>query len=260
MGKRTEHAPGTFSWIELSTTDPGAAKQFYAGLFGWEYTDHDLGEGQTYSVAQVDGSDVGGLNAQQEAEAEAGIPPHWNNYVTVASADEAAAKVGLLGGQALLTPFDVFDLGRMAVIADPTGAVICIWEPKQQIGAELVNAHGALTWNELHTGDIDAAEQFYGEVFGWGFEAMDTGEGNPVYHTIKNGDRMNGGIMNTQPGEPPNWLPYIAVDGLDEAMSTAKEGGGQVHAGPIAMPQGRIAVLQDPQGAFFALWEGELQD
>jgi predicted enzyme related to lactoylglutathione lyase len=117
-----------------------------------------------------------------------------------------------------------------------------------------------MTWNELHTTDIDAAEAFYGPLFGWTFEAMDTGEGNPAYHAIKNGERMNGGIMNTQPNEPPNWLPYIAVDSLDDTMSAATDSGGQVHAGPIPMPQGRIAVLQDPQGAFFALWEGPLED
>jgi predicted enzyme related to lactoylglutathione lyase len=193
------------------------------------------------------------------------VPPHWNNYVTVASADDTSAKARELGGNVMMEPFDIpagdgSTAGRMSVLFDPANAGICIWQPGGHIGAEIVNAHGALTWNELHTSDIDAAESFYGGLFGWTFEAMETGSGGPAYHVISNGERSNGGIMEAHGGMPPNWLPYFAVDHLDEAIEKAKSADGDAINDPIPMPQGRIVALRDPQGAPFALWEGQLED
>jgi predicted enzyme related to lactoylglutathione lyase len=157
-------------------------------------------------------------------------------------------------------PFDVMTFGRMAVFMDPGGAGLCIWQPRDSIGSEIVNAPGAFTWNELHTTDIEGSESFYSDLFGWNFDAMDVPEGAPPYHVIRVGERANGGVMNTQPQEPPNWLPYFATENLDDSLAKVKDSGGQQHAGPIEMPQGRIAVCTDAQGAFFALWEGELED
>jgi predicted enzyme related to lactoylglutathione lyase len=259
MGKRTEHAPGTFSWVDLSTTDPDAAKGFYSDLFGWEFEDMPAGEGMTYSMARLNGDYAAALSAQMEQEREQGVPPHWSNYVTVQSAADAASRAKELGGTVLVDAFDVLDSGRMAVLQDPTGAVFSVWEPRESIGAGVVNVPGALTWNELHTGDIDSAISFYTELFGWTTEAMDTGDG-PAYHVIRNGERSNGGIMGIQAGEPPNWLPYFGVSSLDDSISKAESGGAQKLAGPIPMPQGKIAVLRDPQGAVFALWEGSMED
>jgi uncharacterized protein len=259
MGKRTEYAPGTFSWVDLSTTDPEAAKRFYTELFGWDFEDMPAGEGMTYSMARLDGDYVAALFQQMDDERDQGIPPHWNSYVTVNSVDDAASRTKELGGTVMMEPFDVLDVGRQTLIQDPTGAVLAAWEPRTMIGAGVVNVPGALTWNELHTGDIDAAVSFYTGLFGWSTEAMDTGDG-PAYHMIRNGERSNGGIMDTQPGEPPNWLPYFAVSSLDETLSKATSRGGEKLAGPIPMPQGQIAVLRDPQGAAFALWEGSLED
>lgn len=259
MGKRTEHAPGTFSWVDLSTTDPDAAKSFYSDLFGWEFEDMPAGEGMTYSMARLDGDYAAALSAQMEQEREQGVPPHWSNYVTVESAADTASRAKELGGTVLMDAFDVLDSGRMAVLQDPTGAVFSVWEPRESIGAGVVNVPGALTWNELHTGEIDAATSFYTELFGWTTEPMDTGDG-PAYHVIRNGERSNGGIMGIQAGEPPNWLPYFGVSSLDDSISKAESGGAQKLAGPIPMPQGKIAVLRDPQGAVFALWEGSMED
>jgi predicted enzyme related to lactoylglutathione lyase len=253
MGKRTEHAPGTFSWVDLSTGDAAAAKSFYGGLFDWEFEDNEVPGGAIYSVCKVDGSGVCAIAEQQE------VPPHWNNYVTVTSADDAAAKARELGAKIIEEPFEVMDVGRMSVLSDPTGAALCVWQPGSSIGAEVVNVPGALTWNELHTPDIPAAISFYSDLFGWTTERMGDGEG-PEYHVIRNGERSNGGIMGSQEGEPAHWLPYFATSGLDTAIAKAKEGGGKLWIGPIDFPAGKIAVLSDPQGAPFALWEGELED
>ncbi|HEY3189993.1 MAG TPA: VOC family protein [Solirubrobacteraceae bacterium] len=254
MGTRTEHAPGTFSWVDLTTSDAAAAKDFYGRLFGWDFEDNEIPGGGTYTMCKVNGDYVCAIPSSTDQ-----APPHWNSYVTVASADESAAKAKELGANLIEEPFDVMEAGRMALLQDPTGAALCVWEPRQAIGAGRVNEPGCLTWNELQTPDVDAAGSFYRELFAWTTQAMDTGEG-PAYHVIRNGERSNGGITQAQPGQPASWIPYFAVDGLDGAISATTDGGGEILAGPIPMPQGKIAVLRDPQGAVFALWEGELDD
>jgi uncharacterized protein len=252
MGTRTEYTPGTFSWVDLSTSDAAAAKSFYSDLFGWEFEDNEVPGGAIYSMCKLDGADVCAIAEQPE------VPPHWNSYVTVTDADEAVAKAKELGATVIEDAFDVMEVGRMGVFSDPTKAAICVWQPKQHFGAGVVNVPGALTWNELHTTDIDKASSFYGDLFGWTTEPMDTGDG--AYSIIKLGERSNGGIMDAQPGEPPSWLPYFATDGLEGEISKVKDAGGQHFAGPIPLAAGRIAVFADPQGAPFALWEGELDD
>src|SRR3954471_17564092 len=123
MGERTSYAPGTLSWAELATSDADAAKAFYAAVFGWDYEDNPIGDGQVYSVALREGKRVAALFGSDQ-------PPHWNCYVTVESADDAAARAAEAGGSVLQDAFDVMDVGRMAVIADPSGANLCLWEPR----------------------------------------------------------------------------------------------------------------------------------
>jgi uncharacterized protein len=253
MGKRTEYAPGTFSWVDLSTSDAAAAKSFYGTLLGWEFEDSEIPGGAVYTMCRIDGDDVCAIAEAKE------VPPHWNSYVTVTNADDAMAKAKELGANVIEEAFDVMEIGRMGVFSDPTGAALCVWQPKQHIGAGVVNVPGAFTWNELHTPDPDAAGAFYTDLFGWSLEPMDSG-GGPAYMEIRNGERSNGGVMATQEGEPPHWLPYFATSDLDGANSRAQEGGGQLFAGPIPWPGGKIAIFADPQGAPFALWEGHLDD
>jgi uncharacterized protein len=249
MGERTSYPPGTFSWAELATSDADAAKTFYTSLLGWEYEDNPVGDDQVYSMALRDGKHVAALFSAAEQ------PPHWNCYVTVAAADDTTAKARDAGGTVMADPFDVMEVGRMAVIGDPTGAILSFWEPRQSIGATLVNTPGAMTWNELVTGDIETAMRFYGEVFGWTFEEIPDAGG---YHVIRNGERANGGI-SPQDG-PSNWLPYFGHEEVNRALSEISGLGGQVLAGPIQMPQGAIGVCADPQGAVFALWTGTYDD
>jgi uncharacterized protein len=254
MGKRTEHAPGTFSWVDLTTDDAPAAKEFYGELFGWEYEDNEVPGGGTYTMCKVEGDYVAAIPGSSDQ-----APPHWNSYVTVASADETAAKARELGGSLFMEPFDVVEAGRMAVIQDPTGAAFCVWEPRDAIGAQRVNEPGSLTWNELHTPDPAKAVEFYSGLFGWSAEEMETGEGNPSYTIIRNGERTNGGIMDAQQGEPPNWVPYFVVESRDDAVARIKDLGGR-ELFQTDMEMGKIAIATDPQGAPFAVWEGDTDD
>src|ERR1700733_9479730 len=213
MGERTQHTPGTFSWTDLNTSDQEAAKAFYSALFGWEIEDMPAGEGVVYSMAAIDGKWVGAISPQPQQQRDAGVPPSWNSYVTVTDADATAARAAELGASVHAPPFDVMEAGRMAVIQDPQGAYFLIWQANQHFGAALVNAPGALSWNELSSPDLDASQAFYSSLFGWSVEPF---EGSPQpYLTIKNGDRNNGGIRELDsPGPPPHWLVYFAIDDI----------------------------------------------
>jgi len=255
MGERTEYAPGTFSWVDLNTPDPDGSKRFYQGLFGWEAEDNPAGEGRTYTMLRRRGKEVAGLFEMSEE----GIPPSWNCYVTVEDVDAKAEEAKSLGASVMQGPFDVMEAGRLVVLADPQGAVIVLWQPKESIGATLVNEHGALTMNQLNTSDPEGAQRFYEELLGWSFDALDTGDG-PPYWSVYNGETLNAGMMPL-PGEAPmpsHWLAYFVFDDLDSAPDRIADGGGQVVVPPTAIPAGRFLVAQDPHGAFFALFEGEL--
>jgi predicted enzyme related to lactoylglutathione lyase len=153
------------------------------------------------------------------------------------------------------------DVGRMAVIQDPQGAFFMVWEPKSNIGAGLVNQPGALAWNELASPDLDASAKFYGDLFGWTTQSF---EGSPTpYLIIMNGERSNGGMRELggdDAGVPPHWLPYFGIDDIDRGLAKARELGGTVLGGPIDIGVAKIGVVQDPQGAVFAIYDGEFQD
>jgi predicted enzyme related to lactoylglutathione lyase len=260
MGTRTSYAPGTFSWIDLTTPDQEAAKRFYAELFGWEADDQPVGEGIYYSMMKLDGQEVAAISPQPPPQREAGWPPTWNSYVTVQSADATLARVGELGGEVHAPAFDVFDVGRMGAAQDPQGAYFLVWEPKSHIGASLVNAPGALAWNELHAPDLDAAEAFYGPLFGWSTELF---PGQEIYRVIKNADgHTNGGMSPGLPsGTPPHWLVYFGSADTDASVARVGELGGATLLEPMDFgPAGRIAIVSDPSGAAFALYSGRFED
>jgi predicted enzyme related to lactoylglutathione lyase len=161
MGSMMQHPAGNFCWFELGTKDQDAAKAFYTTLFGWQYNEHELGEGMgVYTMFTLDGKEVGAayqLNEQHQP----GVPPHWMPYVAVDSADDTTAKAVSLGGEIVAPAFDVFDFGRMAVLKDPTGAVISIWQAKAHHGADIVGVPGTVCWSELATTDAERAKGFY---------------------------------------------------------------------------------------------------
>ncbi|MEA2420363.1 MAG: uncharacterized protein QOE60_2569 [Thermoleophilaceae bacterium] len=256
MGERTNHAPGTFSWTDLSTSDPDGAKAFYTELFGWDTEDNPIPDGGVYTMAARDGKAVAAMSATQQE----GQPPSWNSYVTVDSADASAAAAKEHGGTVVMDPFDVMDVGRMALIQDPTGAFLAVWEPRASIGAEVVNEAGLLTLNQLNTTDPERAQAFYEAVFGWRFDPV---AGGPMpYWGIYNGDRVNAGMapLPAEAGAPSHWLVYFGSDDLDDDAQRIRELGGTVIVEPMDVPDGRILVAMDPQGAVFALVSGEFDD
>jgi uncharacterized protein len=257
MPDRTSHPPGTISWTDLETTEPDGAKAFYAALFGWEYEDLPAGDGGTYSMAKHRGRTAAALSAQRAGDAEQGIPPHWNLYVTVEDVDATAGTVAEAGGQVLAEPFDVFEAGRMAVVADPSGGVVSFWQPGTSIGAEVVNETGAMSWADLATTDAAAAQAFYSAVLGWRFQQMSE---EPPYWVILNGERSQGGMTVPPPGVPSNWFPYFVVEDVEASGQAAQEAGGTPFLGPIEVPGGLFTLIQDPQGAPFGILQGEMDD
>jgi uncharacterized protein len=257
MGERTQYTPGTFSWTDLATTDPAAAKEFYSAILGWDYNDIDTGQG-TYSMAQVGGKDVAAIAGQPEQMQ--GMPPFWMSYVTVEDADATAAKAKELGGNVMNEPFDVFESGRMAIIQDPQGAIFAIWQPKQHIGAGLVNEPGSLVWNQLSSPDREASKRFYGDLFGWTYD--DATESGMDTSLIKLGEKNNGGVAGLpSPEVPPNWGVAFTVSDIDEAAEKVKAAGGQLMMGPEQMGEiGHTLVAADPQGGIFALYSGQIDD
>ena len=256
MGERTSYTPGTFSWVDLTTTDQEGAKAFYISLFGWDATDTPVGDGMYYTMMSLGGKNVAAIAAQPQQQRDAGVPPVWNSYITVQSADESLARAKELGATVHADAFDVMDAGRMGVVQDPQGVYFLVWEPKTNIGASLVIAPGALSWTELATPDIEASSQFYAALFGWTLEPMEGME--MPYSIIKTAaGNSNGGIRGLMPDEPPNWLVYLGTEDVDKAVASVGELGGATLAGPFPVGPGRIAIVRDPQGGVFALYDGE---
>ena len=255
MPVRTEYAPGTPSFVDLASPDPAASQQFYGSLFGWSYDEQDTGSPDNpYFLARQGGKDVAGLMRLSPDMQAGGMPPVWSTYVTVVDVDASVAKAKELGGAVFQEPMDVMDAGRMAVLADPAGAVFCVWQAKQSIGAEVVNEPFSFTWSELLTPDPAAVKDFYAGLFGWGANEM-TMEGGPPYTmwTLGGDDNGIGGAMPPpMPGMPSFWGVYFAVDDTDAIVEKAKGLGAQVMSPPMDIPDvGRFAVLVDPQGAAF---------
>ncbi len=248
-----EYAPGAFCWVDLMTSDAAGAKKFYSALFGWDLEDMPMGDGGTYTFANVRGKGVAAMAQMSPDMQKGGMPPVWQSYVCVQSADDVQKNVEAAGGKVLMPALDVLDVGRMCVMQDPTGAIVSAWQPKKHKGAALINEPGAFCWNELLTRDTDAAQKFYTRVFGWKPETTPMPSG--AYTMFKVGERGIGGMMKMPEqaaAAPAHWGVYFAVQDCDASVKKAKELGAAVHVPPTDIPGvGRFALLQDPQGAFF---------
>jgi predicted enzyme related to lactoylglutathione lyase len=206
-------------------------------------------------MAKLQGHSVAAIGGVQDES----TPPHWNCYVTVADADASAARAAELGATLVAEPFDVFDAGRMAAFRDPQGAVLSVWQAKENIGAGLVNVPGALNWNDLISPDLEASAAFYRDLFGWQIEEVPGSEGQ--YWSITNNGGLNGGMMPMPPGGHPAWNLYFAVEDVDAAVARAGELGAATVMGPMDIPNGsRFAILRDPQDAVFSVVSGEMED
>lgn len=251
---------GTFSWVDLSSTDQSAAANFYKQLFGWSSVDVPIDADSVYTMFQIDGHTVAAVSAMQPEMQAQGMPSLWNSYVTVDDVEAVTKRAAEAGGTVIAQPFDVMGEGRMSVIQDPTGAVVSAWQPLSHIGASLVNIPGALNWNELRTPDAAKAGAFYSEVFGW---TMQEDEGPNAYTMFVNDGRLNAGMVEMDESwgpMPPHWTPYFAVENTDAILEKAQELGGTVLVPAVDIPAGRFAAIQDPTGATFSIIQSSQVD
>ncbi|GAA0340442.1 VOC family protein [Streptomyces blastmyceticus] len=252
------YKPGTPCWVDLMVPDQQAALDFYRDLFGWQ---GEVGPPETggYAVCSMNGKPVAGIMAAMNPDGSKPdpMPPTvWTTYL--ATADVAATEKAITGngGQVTMPGMDVLQLGRMAVVGDPTGAAFGIWEAGEFPGAGLVNEPGAIIWNELNTSDPKAASAFYAKVLG--VTAAPT-EGMEGYFSLSVDGRAVGGMqgLSNIPGlpadAPSHWLTYFAVDDTDSTVDALVRAGGNVLKPPFDMMAGRMAVVQDPQGGVFAI-------
>jgi predicted enzyme related to lactoylglutathione lyase len=279
MIERDEYPAGTPCWVDTSQPDPEAATQFYGPLFGWEFEDRmPAGAPGHYFAASLDGRAVAAVGSLPE-----GAPPtpFWSTYIWVDDAHETAAKVRAAGGKVLDEPFDIGDAGRMAVFADRSGAVYCVWQAGQHRGAQVVNEPGSWNWSDLYTRDPEGALAFYGEVFGWVGRRVEFGEGMEATMWCLPGyadhlERVDPGIRerHAASGAPegfsdaigwliemssdqfpddvrPHWRVTFAVDDADAIATHAAELGGAILAPPFDAGPTRMAGLSDAQGAMF---------
>ena len=238
-------------WVDVSSPDLDKTRAFYNGLFGWDAQTIPDPQAGGYTMFFLDGKMVGAAGPIFGPDQQ----PAWATYVCSADADSTVQAVKDAGGQVLMGPMDVMGQGRMAVLADPTGAHISIWQPQVHRGAELVNEKGSFCWNELYTRDIPAARDFYQKVFGWGVEESEFSGGAYTLFQV-DGRRIAGGLDMTKmlpDSVPPHWLVYFTVDNAADTVAKAKELGGTVLSGPMDTAMGPIAVLSDPVGAVFAV-------
>jgi predicted enzyme related to lactoylglutathione lyase len=252
MPARTSYAQGTPNWVDLQTTNTGAAKAFYGGLFGWTFDDQPMPQGGPYSMAKLGEEHVAAIAPQPPEMAAAGAPPMWNTYLAVESVDDAIAKVEAAGGQVAMAPFDVMDAGRMAFVMDPSGAGVAFWQAGTHIGATLVNEPGTVMWNELITTDPSAAA-FYEQVLGMTTAQMDDPAMGGYTLFQVNGEMVGGTVEPQMPGVPNHWHVYFAVANADAAVAKITELGGSILVAPFDTPVGRMAVAGDPQGAAFSI-------
>lgn len=238
-------------WVDVSSPDLEKSRTFYSGLFGWDAQVVPDPQAGGYTMFLHDGKMVAAGSPTFSPEQ----PAAWSTYVHSTDADATARAVQEAGGQVITAPMDVMGQGRMAVFTDSTGAFISIWQPQAHRGAELVNAPGSFSWNELYTRDLPRAREFYQKVFGWGTEETSMGDGAYTVFQV-DGRPIAGGLdMSTMLPEsiPPHWLVYFTVENTEDTVARARELGAAILAGPQPTPMGPMAVIEDPVGASFAI-------
>ena len=248
------NSQGWFVWHELATTDPAAAEKFYTQVAPWKVQASAMSA--SYRMIEASGVPIGGIVAIDPSMADRQGTPHWTPYVYVYDVDASARQVVELGGRVVAGPAEVPSIGCWALVADPHGATIGIYEPDQPghvpAGA---GPHGDFTWHELATSDYKSAFAFYHALLGW--EKTSEFDMGPmgVYFMFGQRGRAYGGVYNRSGnGGPPRWLSYIGVMDVNPAAAAVKQHGGAVLSGPMEVPNGDwIAMARDPQGGAFAV-------
>lgn len=257
MEEIKQHQAGTFCWIDLATTDPEGAKKFYSQLFGWKAVDLPAGEGMTYTMLNINDKPVAALYEMNEPQKAQKLPPHWMSYIAVDDIVKTTDNVEKLGGNVIAPPFDIMDYGKMAMLQEPSGSLVALWQAGNHNGMSYKNIHGTLSWVELGTHTPAKAEAFLTKLFDW--TAQITEDEDMPYTTFAKGNDMAAG-MYKMPIEmedlPAHWMPYFAVDNCENAVEKIRELGGDVLVAPQDIGEfGIFSVAKDPQGAAFGLIE-----
>jgi predicted enzyme related to lactoylglutathione lyase len=238
---------GTPCWVDYGAPDIDAARSFYGGLLGWEFT----GGGEEYG---------GYLNAARDGRLVAGLGPRmnesdpvaWTTYFATDDSEATAARITEAGGTVVVPPMDVAPFGRMTIAVDPTGTMFGLWQAGEHTGFQRYNEPGSVTWNEAALADPDAARSFYAAVFGYSYDEVPGAEG---YTTFRTGDHPLGGLGGAQPGSPSGWLVCFSVASTDDAVAAVEAAGGKVTTPAMDTPFGRFAVVEDPWGAPFEVMQ-----
>ena len=252
MSERASKKQGTPNWVDCATDDLEASERFYRDVFGWESEHVGDSAGALYSLQRLDGALVAGIYELDDRLREMGVPSHWGTYIEVDDFDQVLARVEAEGGSVLEDPIDEPDVGKIAIVQDPVGAYVRLWDSAPGQGGEMFNVPGALMWNELNTKSPERAAEFYRKVLGVEVETME----EPTPYTTLNVDgRPVAGILRTTPemGDfPPTWDVYFGTGNVDETCEKVLSAGGKALREPFDIPGvGRMAVLQDPRGAVF---------
>ena len=248
------------AWIDLGSTDPDAAREFYTKLFGWKAEVEKDPAAGGYAMARFGDKDVAGIGGKQPGDPS---PSAWSLYIGTKDVDALAKKVEAAGGTVVAPPFDVMDVGRMSVFQDPSGAFISAWQPNTMGGFDVKGKAGSFVWAELNARGLDKAEPFYKQVFGWSEKKSPMGEGLGDYTEFKLNDESILGALEMMPMVPKEvpsyWLVYFNVDDVDKAHKKVLDLGGKELLGPQDYPGGRYSIVADPTGAAFGLMKGEQQ-
>jgi predicted enzyme related to lactoylglutathione lyase len=243
---------GTPCWVDLGVDSIDQAVVFYGALFGWD-VDRGGEEFGGYSMASIGGRNVAGFGPRQDQDQ----PPFWTTYVASDDVDETASRIKHAGGQVLVEPMDVMDVGRMAIAADVDGAVFGVWQARAHVGAQLANEPGAYSWNENMSRNFEGNRKFYTDVFGYSYEDLSNADFQYATASLPGGGNPVGGIgglsAETPAEVPAAWTTYFAVTDTDASVQKVEALGGKVLVPAQDTPFGRMAVVTDDQGAAFAV-------
>jgi predicted enzyme related to lactoylglutathione lyase len=243
-------------WTDLATSDPKAAGEFYGKVFGWKVEVNPDPQYGGYALAKVSGKDVAGIGPKQMDEA----PTAWTVYIGTSNAAETAKKAEAAGGKVIVPVMAVGDQGHTAVIQDPSGAYLGLWQAGKMQGSQSEGV-SSMGWAELNARGFENAEPFYKKLFGWGEKKTEAVGQNPEYTEFQAGGQSIAGGMEMNPMVPAEvpsyWMVYFNVDNVDKAFDKVIKEGGKEMLAPQDMPGGRFAIVSDPQGASFGLLKME---
>ena len=255
MAEFSSYPPSHLCWIDLMSRDAMESAAFYGAVFGWEMVEKDMEGAGFYALFRLGGKVVAGLGEMTANMRFDGMPAIWNTYINAFDVDEVVKRVPALGGRVFMEPGTVMTEGTIAGIEDPSSAHFFLWQPDAHIGCELTNLPGTWVWSELATSDAKKATEFYGQLFGWGFEQEAFSNG---YWMIRNGDRQMGGIVSQDPQDEKasqGWSVYFSVADLNKSVSAIENAGGKSLSDSMPTSVGTIIDVEDNHGAGFKLIE-----